>query len=304
MSLWAVTSYFNPRGYERRRANFSVFRDRLEAPLIAVELGFDGRFDLTPDDAEVLVQIDEGDTLWQKERLLNIGLGYLPDDCDAVLLIDCDVFFQSLRWHQRLLRLLERYPVVQAFTTVQHLDADWTSGADPGAHLMLEQLGLAASPDPVAALSSVVRRTPDVPASGYVWAYRRDSIPDDGLFDSCIIGGGDSALAAAIYGVQQAVVRLHYMTPGQESRYRSWAGSLTETVQGRVGALDGVIASLWHGKIADRQPRQRHRILVEHDFHPDRDIRIGAAGAWVWSSEKPQLHEDVARYFADRLEDG
>jgi hypothetical protein len=52
-------------------------------PLIAVELGFGDEFGLTSQDADVLVRVTGSDVLWQKERLLNIGLRHLPPYIDA-----------------------------------------------------------------------------------------------------------------------------------------------------------------------------------------------------------------------------
>jgi len=43
-----------------------------------VELSFDGRFELTDDDADILVQLSGGAVLWQKERLLNLALNAVP----------------------------------------------------------------------------------------------------------------------------------------------------------------------------------------------------------------------------------
>jgi hypothetical protein len=77
--LWAITYYFNPMRYESRRLNYRVFRRRLGIPLLAVELSFDGISDLGRDDADILVSLHGGDILWQKERLLNLALGALPD---------------------------------------------------------------------------------------------------------------------------------------------------------------------------------------------------------------------------------
>ena len=38
--LWAITAYFNPFGYRRRRENYGLFRKNLEVPLLTVELGY------------------------------------------------------------------------------------------------------------------------------------------------------------------------------------------------------------------------------------------------------------------------
>ena len=45
--LWAITSYFNPMQYQRRRANYRLFRKYLRVPLVAVELSYGPDFELT-----------------------------------------------------------------------------------------------------------------------------------------------------------------------------------------------------------------------------------------------------------------
>ena len=44
--LWAITSYFNPVGYQRRLENYRIFRQRLTVPLVTVELSFAPVFEL------------------------------------------------------------------------------------------------------------------------------------------------------------------------------------------------------------------------------------------------------------------
>ena len=64
--LWAITSYFNPIGYRRRPANYRLFRERLNVPLVTVELAYGPDFELTQSDADILVQLRGEDVLWQK----------------------------------------------------------------------------------------------------------------------------------------------------------------------------------------------------------------------------------------------
>jgi hypothetical protein len=109
-NLWAVTSYFNPVGYRRRRENFRVFREQLTLPLVAVELSFNGCFELQPEDAEILIQIHGRDVMWQKERLLNVAVQSLPAACTQVAIVDCDVVFVRPDWTAALSRRLEDVP--------------------------------------------------------------------------------------------------------------------------------------------------------------------------------------------------
>ncbi|HLX29681.1 MAG TPA: hypothetical protein VKV24_14460 [Casimicrobiaceae bacterium] len=60
-----------------------AFRRRLGVPLVAAELGYRDALDRPDDAADVLIRLRGGDTLWQKERLLNVALRELPADCSA-----------------------------------------------------------------------------------------------------------------------------------------------------------------------------------------------------------------------------
>jgi len=68
--MWVITSYFNPARYKRRLSNYKRFRADLGAPLVTVELSIDGMFELTSEDADILIQINGGAVLWQKSVCL------------------------------------------------------------------------------------------------------------------------------------------------------------------------------------------------------------------------------------------
>src|SRR5207248_771616 len=104
--LWAITSYFNPMQYQRRRANYRLFRKYLRVPLVAVELSYGPDFELTGADADILIQLRGKDVMWQKERLLNVALSALPTDCHKVIWTDCDIIFETEDWSERVNRLL------------------------------------------------------------------------------------------------------------------------------------------------------------------------------------------------------
>ena len=119
--LWAITAYFNPARYRQRRHNYREFRRRLSAPLLTVELGYDGRFELGNRDADVLIRVEGWDVMWQKERLLNIGLRALPSECRYVAWLDCDVVFERSDWTEATCRTQDDCPVVHLFGEVYEL---------------------------------------------------------------------------------------------------------------------------------------------------------------------------------------
>src|SRR5215211_5841400 len=121
--IWAITSYFNPVRYRRRLENYRTFRSNLRIPLVAVELSFDGQFELTKDDADILVQLSGGALLWQKERLLNVGLQSVPAGVENVALIDCDVVFEREDWAEDAeAKLREQCNIIHLFLRSAVLD--------------------------------------------------------------------------------------------------------------------------------------------------------------------------------------
>src|SRR5262245_46827 len=306
--LWAVTSYFNPVGYHRRRENYRVFREHLALPLLAIELSFSGRFELTPADAEILIQIAGRDVMWQKERLLNVAFQSLPPECKQVAILDCDVVFTNPDWPQALSAKLEEFPLVQPFATVHYTPPDLPLDSPlalaghftrPGAGRLIE-LGL----PPAQILGSIGVRRPGVPAPGHALAARRNLLATHRLFDAAIIGGGDLLLMAAAAGTFTAAIERHEMNDAQIAYYLAWAERWHRSVGGKIGSLAGDLVHLWHGEMSNRRTLERYHDLAQFDFNPSEDIQVDVTGCWRWNSDKPAMHAMLREYFSSRKEDG
>lgn len=303
--LWAITSYFNPINYRRRRANYRLFRRYFQLPLIAVELSFGGDFELGDGDAEILVQLRGGDALWQKERLLNLALRSLPSDCTAVAWVDCDVIFERSDWVGEVMRKLERVSLLQPFAEKHNLTPDWKAGDS-----MLASARVLHPPAVFVAKGvSAAACFPTAPldinlASGVAWVGHREFLETHGFYDACIIGGGDNAFAAAVYGCGEAAEAQQAMNERRSDHYRRWAGPAWDAAQGRVDFIEGRVFHLWHGSVADRAYEKRHREFARFHLDPFEDIALAASGAWKWSSAKPAMHAFVREYLVSRREDG
>jgi hypothetical protein len=115
--LWGVTAYFNPAHYRTRRANYAHFAAPIRAagiPLLTVEHAVgDAPFELPP--GPDVLQVRGPDVLWQKERLINLGVAHLPPDAARIAWLDGDIRFTNPDWAVTTARLLDDYPVVQPF---------------------------------------------------------------------------------------------------------------------------------------------------------------------------------------------
>lgn len=311
--LWAITSYFNPMGYRTRLANYRSFQRNLTLPLLTVEMGFEGRFDLAKEDATILVQVPSSALMWQKERLLNVALGSLPGECRNLAWLDCDLVFERDDWPARATEALTNAVMVQLFSWICSLPraADLAQPLAGQAYVRRPSLAwgwaegradrnhLAPS-----VTSGLVGGFSSDFANGHAWAIRRDALDPIGFYDAMIVGSGDYSMVQAALGRFETVRESRRLNPRRYRHYVDWARKFHQIVQGRIGIVPGEVYHLWHGELADRQYRARHGILADHDFDPYQDIALDEHGCWRWSSDKPALHDAVRAYFEGRREDG
>jgi hypothetical protein len=301
--LWAVTSYFNPAGYRRKLLNYKVFRQRLAAPLLAVELSHDALFELGPDDADVLVQVRGADVMWQKERLLNIAIGHLPDDCDYVAWLDCDVIFGRSDWPSAAIRALDRFSVCHLYRSVYHLVRDAASIGRETATLAHESFGYAVASGLATPVASTTDGVAGVFRRGHAWCARRETVAAHGLYDRNVLGAGDKLLAHTVTGQTEEVIVWDGMGPGHADDYRRWAARFRRVATG-LGYIEGDIFHLWHGDQKRRRYSERLRILSSCGYDPATDVALDVEGCWRWNSAKPEMHRMIREYFEQRDEDG
>lgn len=304
--FWGITSYYNPTSYERRLRNFRTFRERLNVPLVAVELSYGKTFDLKETDADILIQLHGRDVLWQKERLLNIALQHVPRKCEKIAWIDCDLIFGDSNWPSNAFEQMKEFPIVQLFE--RFYDVLSATTLDP---MELSQLshpkyslaykvarGTVTRDDFRTGFRSVTAPGPGL--SGLAWAARRDVLEQHGLYDACIIGNGDKAMTSAMFGRFDDALYYLQMNRSQATHYLAWAEPYHDTVHGKVGYVPGTIYHQWHGDLSKRKHQERHREFKRFNFNPYLDIALDRKGIWRWNSDKLKMHQYLNKYFEFR----
>ena len=260
-------------------------------------------------DCDILVRrrTSSGNTLWQKERLLNIALEHLPRTVDKVMWLDSDLIFLNEDWVVETSELLDRFPVVQPFGWMTYLSSaqEGTDAVDQLATLPLGQgvgliyhsagLGLQSFPD-MCFRSNFLLGHP-----GFAWAARREVITASGFYDRSIIGGGDRIMLNGFTGHYVGVSRKMPLAMAED--VRAFGRKLTPLVgPTNVSYTPGVVLHIWHGNRADRDYTHRYQILLVNKYDPVHDVRVNEDGVLAWNSEKPKLHRMVNEYFNNRKE--
>ena len=139
--MCVITAYCNPCGYVSRRRNFELFASKLisqSAYLIVVEVAHgEAAFELN--EKFNVVRRRCSDLLWQKERMLNIALMYIPMEFTKVAWLDCDVIFEDTSWAERTEHALDEYTVVQPFSFCARLppgDLEYKGRCQDGAKIV------------------------------------------------------------------------------------------------------------------------------------------------------------------------
>jgi hypothetical protein len=301
MSIWAITSYFNPEKYKIKYENYLLFREKIREnniPLLTVECSFTEDFEL--DDLSDIIKIKSKDVMWLKEQLLNIALNHLPRDCDKFVWLDCDIYFENENWAKEINNLLNSKPILQPFSTAYRLPCGHREFSNAGEYWN--------------SFASVYARVPNLffngnfdshGHSGFVWAARREIFSEHGLYDACIIGSGDHAMSHAFAGdwASPCIKRIFGGNKFHILHFQNWAKKVYPKIKAKIGYLEGSIYHLWHGETENRKYVSRNKMLANLGFEPDKDIYKNSNGLYEWTGNKPELKKFCKDYFAGRKED-
>lgn len=285
--LAVITCHFNFCGYNKPKASLLRFLRQMSTAGIPV-YGAEAFLD-KPATSGIhgwtQIKAHEANILWQKERLLNLAERLVPAEFDKIAWIDPDVWFDNPRWHEQCDKMLDSFNVVQPFSF-----ASWT-GPD-GAVCMRKPSMLAhGRPDPMtshAGLAMAARRG--------LWKEAR------GLYELCVAGSGDVAMACAFLGSKLPLDHMKILGGGPSSRalYSQWADLASKWAGGKTAACPGSVIHEWHGP---RNHASKHDCIRELDAA--RHLGFTASKLLGFTASAPQeLKQGVAKLFEDRAEDG
>jgi len=294
-----ITSLYNPIGDQRIYDNFIEFCSRLSVEPIVVEAVYNGQSPLTEGWLKsLIVEASDRHILWQKERMLNMCLDLIPDDCEYVAWFDADLIFENENIIPDVIEALQKYEVVQAYENVVRLDdRGGVEFVRSGLVHAMHETGVG-DPDSY-------DRLPDGEkvsgfAAGIAWAARRSILSSCGFPDWMVVGGADAVLVRMMFGEHIHWSRNSLVTDSLEAKVRDWGRRFTDMVQGRVGFVGGDVLHLFHGPMGNRKYCDRYMILEEENYDPDKDIYIDDNGLWAWSDAGGRLAAKVKEYFKMR----
>lgn len=292
-NLAAVTAYFNPQHSTRRRENWFRFAEHLADQgiyLLTVEGVREGDSQDLPG-VHAVKAVPFRDVLWQKERLLNVGIESLGPEVDAVAWLDADVIFERDDLREAILRELCEWPVIQPWAICRMSDGNRGWQKWRGVETRIPSVGATATLGRWDSLST---------HPGFAWAARRDVLQAiGGLYDRHVLGGGDTAMTLGFFG--DAKGHIETFLPTMLAHWKGWADVAHSVVAGRLGYVRGNITHLYHGSLENRRYVGRWKALSTRGYDPERHTRISESGALEWTDEAPpELREWCEDYLLNQ----
>lgn len=309
--VWGITTFFNPVGYRSKKRNYNFFRKKSKKQglkLVTVELAFDNaKFELKERDADILLQLrtDSKNIMWQKERLMNIAFKKIPESCNKIVWIDCDVFFENDDWVEKVSASLDKYIMVQPFSKFIRLGKGVKNPSKNNTVFDNKK------DDVFGQVYSLYNNLPNNFISGLVWAFRREVFEKNLFYDEAILGSGDRLMSYAFYN-KDFIKELDKtdknfinmcLSVKMRQHYQIWLENVSNIVKGNTFYIDQNLYHLWHGDVKDRKYYLRNEIIKKGNFDPNNDIAKDKNGVWKWNSEKIEMQNEVREYFWSRKED-
>ncbi len=298
--FWGITAFFNPCHYESRLQNYQLFRlasQRQGLPLLTVELAFgDDPFQLSPSDSDILIQRRSRSLMWQKERLLNIALEYLPVRCTNVAWLDSDIIFDNERWIEHAQDKLTGHAVIQLYEQAILLGPNtiFQSGT-PSQQRLYHSFAFYESS----------HKTDIVGYHGCAWAAQRRFIERIRFYDRAVLGGADSIMACAF--TRRQIPDLPYifykhLSPAMTHHAETWRQETRRMMTARLSYIHGTVFHLWHGAPLRRNYTNRYAHFLP-GYDPVRDLVWNDDQCWEWTTRRRERNRLVKKYLLSRRED-
>ena len=304
--LHVVTCISNPHGWQSR---LRLARDAIEswrsqgAEVTLVECAYGSRgHDLDDIHGITHVPVRATTLAWNKENLINIGIGRLPPSARKIACIDADVIWRNDSWVAQAIRALDIYHVIQPWSVCYDLGPNAEHMAVHKSFAFQHFFG-----HPLVPAGNKFWQGDggpyDYPHSGYAWAYTRDFLDRiGGMIDWAGMGSADHHMALGLVGKIEASA-----PAGTSHHYREhltkWQDRAQLHLNGKLGYLPLTIEHAWHGAKVKRRYVDRWGMFVKHNFDPHTDLKKNSYGVLEFAGNKPDLERDFDRYLRERDED-
>lgn len=238
----------------------------------------------TPTSRSNIIQLRTDSIFFYKENLLNIASKKTDKKYTKFIYIDADIIFADRNWYNIVSDLLENHDGVQPFINKLDLSAEFTIDNYHGYSVILDK---------------------NIGLPGLTWAVHRNWFEKYGIFDYCVIGGGDRVFSYFFAGQDTLLSRkdCSYLTDSF-AKYSQKDGT---KITGTVAPI--TIFHMFHSCYQNRQYTSRTKIITDfmqkyglNDIHELLEYQEN--GLLVWRPKyKSELNDLLLKFFLNRNDD-
>lgn len=293
--MLVIIPFFNPCNSVRMTQNALLIKSKLEQaciPFVIVHCLFPQSAPIANIDDINYLTVHSTSYAFIKENLANIAF-QKHDNYAKYLVIDSDIVFKESDWYDNLCQLLDKYDVIQPYSTFSNLQIDFKNIIKSGYSFFK------AEEKPMA--ESAVSGERVKGHTGYGIAFTRQFLTLHPYPDINLLGGGDTMICSLI--VKREL--------GQHSGSRQYTYIYNKYLQKDLHisykAARGHIYHLYHNDEHNRQYSTRYTILNKYlkDTETIDDIiEKNEEGVYEWKEDiRDEINIDVLNYFASRQDD-
>ncbi len=285
----SICCYFNWDNNQVRKNNYIQFRKNFKHPLITIEICLDKNNFFIDDSIKILANTDN--ILWQKERAFNIAIESLSSKYDKVLWLDTDITFLNPNMMNELEDKLDHYDMVQPFENV----CEYNKGV-VSTNRCLNTCGYAKALKKCIETNEIIGDP--TPAIGLAWGINLSIMPEGLFYDKHILGSND---LLQIQAVTLDILNAHFLGKYNDNLVSSWlkyCKQMPKKEKYDIGYCSGVVEHIYHGKSSTRGYVYREKLLREHNYNPDTDIRISENG--LYEILNKEMKPSILEYFTNR----
>ena len=296
--LHVVTCVANPIRWQSRIQLYRAFEQHMldsGVRLTTVECQYGERpFECAGMKGVNHVGVRSRSLVWNKEALINIGVGRLPAEAKYIAWLDADIVFRRSDWAAETVQALQQYDVVQPWSDCYDLGPNDEHLQTHRSFCRLFHEGKPIVPSDCAGYQFA--------HPGYAWAATRQALEWTGGLIEAAMGAGDHHMALALIGRARESVPggIH---PNYLDAILQWQARAERHIARNIGYVPGTIEHQWHGSKEKRGYISRWGILTKHGFDPMADLKRNTHGVPELAGNKPELRRDIDRYFRSRIED-
>ena len=254
------------------------------------------------------LRFDLASPIWVKENLINLGIQSLGDEWDYACWLDKDIHFLNPNWDIDTINKLAVHDIIQPWSRCLFLTNEYELDSALG------ELDQFSDDDTFGVGTNSLGKSYEsglsvMGHSGHAWAITKDFYKKiGGLFDKCIIGGGDTFQAILMTcKISNDGTEASYfgtIIPKIESFMILYLKSLNcylEHFKGvRLGCLPGTIVHYYHGEIDKRGYTPRFTSLLNSGICLETDLTYAQNGTIKISNSKTE--QLILDYFYSREE--